>query len=232
MKIAVVIPAYNEQDYLPACLSALDLAIKQVDDPNLQIEVVLVLDSCTDHSQQRVEQLKPSLSFKLKVLVCQFECVGAVRHFGVQHCIAQGYEWIACTDADSQVDTAWLVQQLSCQPIDLICGVVEVDDWQHLSQSAQAKYQAHYQDKMGHSHIHGANLSFSVEAYQRTSGFKALCSHEDVDLVQQMQGLGLNILWSNKIRVKTSSRLNAKTPEGFSYFLKTLKSETKPLDAS
>lgn len=40
---------------------------------------------------------------------------------------------------------------------------------------------------MGHSHIHGANLSFSRESYIQTGSFEALKCHEDVELVKRMQ---------------------------------------------
>lgn len=68
---------------------------------------------------------------------------------------------------------------------------------------------------MGHSHIHGANLSFSRESYIQTGSFEALKCHEDVELVKRMQQLNLDILFSNLVRVATSSRLDARAPDVF-----------------
>lgn len=75
---------------------------------------------------------------------------------------------------------------------------------------------------MGHGHIHGANLSFSREAYLKAGGFLGLSCHEDVDLVQRMLAQDFKVLWSNQVRVTTSSRLDGRVDEGFAHFLKNL----------
>ena len=75
---------------------------------------------------------------------------------------------------------------------------------------------------MGHQHIHGANLSFSSKAYLNVGGFAPLACHEDVDLVNRFKAQGYDILWSNKVRVTTSSRLEARASEGFAAFLNNL----------
>ena len=75
---------------------------------------------------------------------------------------------------------------------------------------------------MGHRHIHGANLSFNSEAYLNVGGFAPLACHEDVDLVNRFKAQGYDILWSNKVRVTTSSRLEARASEGFAAFLNNL----------
>ena len=83
---------------------------------------------------------------------------------------------------------------------------------------------------MKHSHIHGANLSFSSTAYIQAGGFKALYCHEDIHLVKQMLSLDLKIIWSNLVRVKTSSRLNARAPEGFASFLQQLEMTSRAVE--
>lgn len=220
-KIAVVIPAHNEQDHIGNCLTAVQTAIHDLTQQCSQmvVEVIMVLDSCEDNTQAIVQ------NFGVDCLMCEFKNVGKVRALGVQHAIAQGATWIACTDADSQVASNWLTAQLqhlqdcSCQ---MICGVVAVDSWEHLSETVKTQYLAHYQDKMHHRHIHGANLSFSAQAYQQVGGFAELPCHEDVDLVKKFEQNNFNIVWSNKVRVTTSSRLEARADEGFAYFLSNL----------
>ncbi|MBO6199081.1 MAG: glycosyltransferase family 2 protein, partial [Psychrobacter sp.] len=107
-------------------------------------------------------------------------------------------------------------------PTAMICGVVSVDDWAHLTPQTRKDYIAHYQDKMGHRHIHGANLSFSSAAYLAVGGFAALPCHEDVDLVKKFEKQNFAITWSNRVRVITSSRLQARAAEGFAAFLANL----------
>lgn len=75
---------------------------------------------------------------------------------------------------------------------------------------------------MDHRHIHGANLSFSAAAYLQVGGFEALTCHEDVGLIQRFLDFEYQIIWSNLVRVTTSSRLNARAPNGLSSFLKQL----------
>lgn len=234
--IAVVIPAHNEADSIAECLTAIVQASEVLHDyllnnslPNIQISILPVLDSCRDNTQAVVEAFAKTQQ-NLHYLTCDFRCVGKVRALGVAHAIAQGADWLACTDADSQVREDWLVTQVMHLqeeqskniPCDMICGVVSVTDWGSLSQASQEKYLAHYQDCMNHRHIHGANLSFLATAYQKVGGFAKMPSHEDVDLVKKFEAQAFNIVWSNRVRVMTSSRLEARASEGFAHFLANL----------
>lgn len=54
MKIGVVVPAHNEEQHLPACLQSIQEAIEKV--PDEQVEVMVVLDSCTDQSRSIVQR--------------------------------------------------------------------------------------------------------------------------------------------------------------------------------
>lgn len=220
--IGVVIPACNEEENIQACLIAVQRAIQQLDN-RVAVKVVVVLDSCEDQTLQRVQD------FNVDHLCCAVRCVGKARDLGVRYLIDQGVTWIACTDADSCVDPHWLTQQCSHQPVDLICGVVTIEDWQDLCLRTQALYKAHYQDRMDHRHIHGANLGFSCDAYLKVGGFKGLSCHEDVDLVQRMLDEQYNVVWSNRVRVTTSSRLEGRVDEGFAHFLKNLQDKQQLL---
>jgi hypothetical protein len=144
--------------------------------------------------------------------------------------IEQGADWIACTDADSMVEADWLMAQikhLKAEPAAMICGVVSIDCWDALSESTKQQYLAHYQDCMNHRHIHGANLSFASQDYVAVGGFDELTCHEDVGLVKKFEQADLPIIWSNLVRVVTSSRLDARADEGFAHFLRGL--ENQPL---
>lgn len=218
VKIGIVIPAHNEEAYIAQCLAALQSAISQLP-PFSMVHILVVLDSCTDETLSIVK------AAGVNYLCCDYQCVGQVRDIGIRHAIANGATWLACTDADSVVHSDWLVQQMehmTHQVTHMICGVVDIDNWDHLAPKTRDDYLAHYQDKMGHCHIHGANLSFSTEAYLAVGGFSPLLCHEDVDLVKRFEVHGYDITWSNRVRVKTSSRLKARTSEGFAAFLTNL----------
>ena len=222
IKIAIVIPAHNEASTIMDCLTSVQLAIEQLPSTIIAYPLV-VLDSCTDETLSLIKSAQ--VEYKIEYLTCDYCCVGRVRDLGLCHAIANGANWLACTDADSMVSADWLTQQMAHiqqQPTDMICGVVSVNSWAHLSSQTQQAYEAHYQDIMGHRHIHGANLSFSREAYLAVGGFSPLACHEDVDLVKRFENLGYAITWSNKVRVTTSSRLQARAKEGFAAFLANL----------
>ena len=183
----------------------------------------MVLDSCTDETRALVT------GAGIDYISCEYRCVGRVRDLGIRQAITKDATWIACTDADSIVLPDWLTQQLTHitqQPTDMICGVVSVDSWTHLTQQTQDAYVAHYQDRMGHRHIHGANLSFSTAAYLSVGGFAHMPCHEDVDLVNRFENQGYDIIWSNQVRVQTSSRLQARASDGFAAFLSNLENST------
>ena len=226
LHFGIVIPAHNEQDQIGDCLTALKRARAtfQSQYPHIAVDILVVLDACSDKTPAKVHQAH------IQSISCNYRNVGRTRATGTEKLIAQGANWISCTDADSQVDADWLLAQYDAicannQPYfccDMICGVVYIDDWGTLSAHVRADYLSHYQDHMNHRHIHGANLSFSASAYQAVNGFAAMPCHEDVDLVHRFEGRGFNICWSNQVRVATSSRLVARADEGFAHFLNRL----------
>ncbi len=223
IKIGIVIPAHNEAMTITKCLASVQTAIEQLPF-TITATVLVVLDSCRDNTLTLVESMRVK-SADVNYLCCDYQCVGQVRDLGIRHAIAAGATWLACTDADSVVTPDWLIQQIAHikdQPTDMICGVVSVDSWAHLTPQTRKDYMAHYQDKMGHRHIHGANLSFSAESYLAVGGFAPLPCHEDVDLVKRFESKGYAITWSNRVRVITSSRLQARATEGFAAFLANL----------
>ncbi|WP_201607926.1 glycosyltransferase [Psychrobacter okhotskensis] len=218
MRIGIVIPAHNEAMTIAKCLASVQSAIDQLPS-TIKAYPLVVLDSCTDDTQKLVK------ATGVDYLCCNYHCVGQVRDIGIRYAIENGATWLACTDADSVVPMDWLVQQIEhiiYQPTDMICGVVDIDSWAHLTPQTREDYIAHYQDRMGHRHIHGANLSFNSEAYLAVDGFTHLPCHEDVDLVKKFEDQGYAITWSNRVRVLTSSRLKARTTEGFAVFLANL----------
>lgn len=218
IKIGIVIPAHNEEQTISDCLVSVQTAIEQLP-TTIEAYLLIVLDSCTDDTMALVK------SAGVDYICCEYRNLGQVRDLGIRHAILKGASWLACTDADSVVPSDWLMQQInhiSLHNADMICGVVSIDNWAHLSAQTKKDYIAHYQDYMGHRHIHGANLSFCSEAYLAVGGFAPLPCHEDVDLVKRFEADGYNIIWSNQVRVITSSRLQARATEGFANFLVNL----------
>jgi glycosyltransferase involved in cell wall biosynthesis len=209
--LGIVIPAHNEERDIAACVEAARQAAR---DPLLReepVEVLVVLDSCTDATAVRAAQAGAhTLSIRARN-------VGTARAMGAEALLARGARWLAFTDADTVVSPGWLSDQLALDA-EAVCGSIGVDDWSpHGAHAAliHAHFLETYTDADGHSHIHGANMGVSADAYRRAGGFKHLRCSEDVAFVRALEAAGVRIAWSARPRVVTSARRNARAAGGF-----------------
>ncbi len=209
--LGIVIPAHNEERDIAACVEAARQAAR---DPLLgeePVEVLVVLDSCTDATAVRAAQAGAhTLSIRARN-------VGTARAMGAEALLARGARWLAFTDADTVVSPGWLSDQLALDA-EAVCGSIGVDDWSpHGAHAAliHAHFLETYTDADGHSHIHGANMGVSADAYRRAGGFKHLRCSEDVAFVRALEAAGVQIAWSARPRVVTSARRNARAAGGF-----------------
>jgi glycosyltransferase involved in cell wall biosynthesis len=213
--IGVIVPAHNEQDLLPHCLKSLHVAARHPALGGEPVEILVVLDSCDDASG------KVARGFDALTLSISARNVGHARRVGAACMLSRGARWLACTDADSQVPADWLMQQLSFKA-DVVCGTVQVLDWEGHGVDTQTRYLDGYQACEDHRHIHGANLGICAKAYRRAGGFKPLTAHEDVGLVQALERSGAKIVWTALNSVSTSARSDPRAREGFGDYLKSL----------
>jgi glycosyltransferase involved in cell wall biosynthesis len=216
--IGVVIPAHNEEDYLDACLHALSRAAVHPDLAGETVCIVVVLDACTDGSRA------VSARHGVTTIEVDVRNVGAARCSGAATLLDAGARWLAFTDADTLVSESWLSDQLSLNA-DAVCGCVTVGDWSEHASHVRTRYDLHYQYRDDHSHIHGANLGVSAQAYAKAGGFTALLVSEDVALVHALIATGANVAWSALPCVVTSARRRARTTGGFATFLMSLDDE-------
>ncbi|MFQ6573974.1 glycosyltransferase [Pseudomonas sp. UM16] len=220
--IAVIIPAHNEARRLGRCLSAVKRAAREVEQCGQQVQVLVVLDRCSDSS--------PAIAQRHGVHTLQVDAgnVGIARRLGAALMLERGASWLACTDADSRVPPHWLSWQLQCAA-DAVCGTVHVERWQGWQDGElRRRYRNSYLACENHRHIHGANLGVCALAYQRVGGFAPLPAHEDVHLVHALMANGARIVWTAQHSVATSSRADSRAPEGFASYLKGLAQHTSP----
>lgn len=209
--IGIVIPAHNEEDRLAAAIAA---AITAATHPLLDgraVLIVVVADACTDRT------VSVARAAGVAALEVDFRNVGRARQAGAEFALAHGAQWLACTDADSTVAPDWLVQQIGLNA-EAVCGCVWVDDWSvhpEVAEHLASEFAAHYRHADGHSHIHGANLGCSAQAYRRSGGFQPLASDEDVAFVRALQKAGVSVMFSAAPRVVTSARADHRAPRGF-----------------
>lgn len=217
--IGVLIPVHNEEQLLDLCLATIQLAAVHPGLNGEPVRILVVLDSCTDRSASIARQ-RGVMTLELNA-----RNVGQARAAGALALMNEGARWIACTDGDSTVAEDWLYEQLLLDA-DAVCGTVTPGGWcEGYSAAAQAEYMRLYQQRDDHRHIHGANLGFSVQAYQRAGGFPALACHEDVHLVRQLEMIGARIAWSCRPKVITSARLDPRAQGGFGDYLRSLNAD-------
>ena len=209
--IGIVIPAHNEERDIAQCVSAARQAASHPGLMGEPVEILVVLDSCTDATAVRAAQAG-ALTLSLRA-----RNVGTARAMGAEALLARQARWLAFTDADTVVSSNWLVEQLALNA-EAVCGSIGVDDWSDHGVHAQLLHDHFletYSDVDGHRHVHGANLGVSASAYRRAGGFRHLACSEDVAFVRALEAAGVDIAWSARPRVTTSARRDARATGGF-----------------
>jgi glycosyltransferase involved in cell wall biosynthesis len=206
--LAIIIPAHNEADHIAACVSAARRAADHHQLLGEEARVIVVLDSCTDHTGEIAHALGAD------VTSIDAHNVGMARAHGAERALALGARWLAFTDADSIVADDWLARQLDCCA-DAVCGVIGVHDWSPHIIAVREHFGRTYTDADGHRHIHGANMGVSAHAYAQAGGFPPLETSEDVALVDALERMGARIEWSAAPRVVTSARTDFRAKKGF-----------------
>ena len=220
--VVVVVPARDEEDLLPLCLDSVrvsetELALLR---PHVTCEVIVVVDVCTDATAD-VASDRGAL-----VVTSAHGRVGAARALGVRTAL-EGRDpaatWVANTDADTVVPAHWLVRQVELAEAghDLLTGTVE-PGFADEDPDLLARWHARHVLADDHPYIHAANLGIRGSTYQRLGGFDHVATHEDLRLVTRASEVGVTVTATDTIRVRTSSRLSARAPDGFASYLRQL----------
>lgn len=214
--IGVCIPAHNEACGIGRCLASVTRSARHASLEGEAVRIVIVLDACTDGTLEQARQ------WPVTCLTVHYRNVGLARAAGARYLLDAGARWLAFTDADTVVSPTWLADQLALNA-PVVCGTISVDDWSchgpHADRARRA-FQATYQDRDGHRHVHGANLGIDACAYRQIGGFEALACSEDQALVDRLEGAGVSIAWTALPRVTTSARPFSRVNGGFASTLR------------
>ncbi|VCU70442.1 Glycosyl transferase family 2 [Pigmentiphaga humi] len=222
--IGVCIPAHNEEEDIGRCLAAMARAVRHPGLRGEPVEVVVVLDACSDRTAARTR------AWPVTAIETACRNVGLARAAGARRLLDAGARWLAFTDADTVVSESWLADQLSLQAA-VVCGTVEVGDWTAhgpYAELARNAFLCAYQDRDGHRHVHGANLGIDAAAYRRIGGFQALACSEDQALVDKLERAGVPIAWTALPRVVTSARPFSRVAGGFACTLRRAWEQQSP----
>jgi glycosyltransferase involved in cell wall biosynthesis len=210
--VAVVIPARDEEALVGRCLASVEAAAVRARARGIRVHVVLVADDCRDRTAEVAR------AAGVEVIESAAGRVGAARARGVATALAawDGADdelWIACTDADSVVPSAWITSQLALADAgaDVVVGTVR-PELDALSPAQIAAWRATRVPGEANGHVH-------ADAYVRAGGFPEVAEHEDVDLVARLRGTGVTITASAAGEVLTSGRRDGRTPGGYAGYL-------------
>jgi hypothetical protein len=213
-RLAVVIPAHDEQTLLPPALRSVFAAAAAV--APVPVEVVVVADACTD----RTAALAAAAGATVVTIAARN--VGLARAAGMRHALRRAPDWLATTDADSRVRPDWLRWHLghARAGADLLAGTVVVDDWSAWPPHLAAVYERGYRSAA--LHAHGANLGVAAHAYRLAGGFPPVRHGEDEALIARVRRTGGRVVADSRCPVVTSARRHARAPHGFAAHLATL----------
>lgn len=234
LRVAVVVPAKDEEERIGACLDAL---AAQVGVEPSGYEVLVVLDGCSDNTAEVVAGRRlrhPNLA--LRVTEGPSRGVGAARKLGMDVACARlvsvrspAEALIASTDADSVVAADWISAQLSLleSGAEAIGGRIElagggldlpspVLDW--YKKQSRARYarvvSAGARMPQEHWQFSGASMSVTAEVYRRVGGLQDVRFLEDERFERTLEEAGVAILRSSAVRVTTSTRTNGRAERG------------------
>ncbi len=186
--ISVVIPAYNEEHYLGACLAALNEQNTTTD-----FEIIVVNNASTDHTRQVA--LEHTTKNNLRIIDEPQKGRGAARSTGFA--AAQG-SIILSTDADAIVPSNWvdkMIEYFEDPAIVAVSGTCYITDrgWfaNTLFNIIQPLAMHLHRLAFGNYWLTGSNFAIRAYAYQQSGGFnRALNSQEDTQLSFQVKKLG------------------------------------------
>lgn len=218
--LCILIPAKNEEQLLPRCLSSIIKAAKLIPE-SIHIDLICCVDSSSDNTLQIARTIIGSQGVVLEIHEGN---VGFARKYAAEKALNR-YKgsletcWLANTDADCEVPPEWLANHIlwANQGIHALAGIVKVDSYSEHEPQVPELFQNQYiiHEDDSHPHIHGANLGIRADVYQQIGGWNPLLTAEDHDLWNRLKTLNLNLKSHADCFVITSGRKQGRAPYGF-----------------
>ena len=198
--ISVVVPTYNEERNIEACLRSItDQSL-----PRGDIDIVVVDGDSKDRTREIAEPLADTF------IVQTSEGVGGARNDGFA--VARG-EVVATTDADCRPHPDWLkaIQRSFGAPgVVAVTGVLVPFDFGDMGGPEQFAYRLLFDlsnvalvvmSWFGKLHLCGANSAFRRDAFLEAGGYMPLAYADDVEIYKRIRGKG-------SVRLDTGMKVN------------------------
>jgi glycosyltransferase involved in cell wall biosynthesis len=222
-RVAVIVPAANEEARIGRCLTSVAAARSNLyrGRVSAQVQILVVLDNCADQTASIAKRFAD-----VGPIAISASNVGAARRAGAAAALHTGRPseiWMASTDADCEVPADWLTIMLALarQGTHLVLGTVLPGH--RLDAVTRDKWLARHHLRDDHPHVHGANLGIRGDAYLALGGWPPLMTGEDAHLAgRAAQASHLRIVRTASIPVTTSPRTAGRAPRGFAGYLRDL----------
>ena len=223
-RVAVVIPAANEERQIGGCLSSILAAQARLyrSRASIQVRIVVVLDGCRDSTAAIA-----AASGDVQLVTITAGSVGSARRAGVSAALAGvgplSEMWLANSDADCEVPENWLTSMVAEARLGAHVVLGTVTPGPDLDPAARAEWASRHHLRDGHPHVHGANFGIRGDAYLALGGWQPVVTGEDSDLAWRAARTGhMRISRTASIPVVTSVRRDGRAPRGFSSYLRAL----------
>ncbi len=219
-RVAVLVPARNEELLLPRCISSVLTACKRLPRAT-ECDIVVTVDSSTDRT---LEIAQIMLGDTGSVLTTDAGSVGVARSLAAEAALARYAGplekcWLANTDADCEVPQNWLIDQIALAEsgAHAVAGIVDVDDFSEHHAAVVQRFRETYLIAADgtHPHVHGANIGIRADVYRQAGGWAALSTAEDHDLWNRLSIPGCSRRSVAHLKVMTSGRRAGRAPQGF-----------------
>jgi cellulose synthase/poly-beta-1,6-N-acetylglucosamine synthase-like glycosyltransferase len=217
MKISFVIPAYNEEAYIGACLTSVqkELARVRLTKSNVEAEIVVVNNASTDNTKMLAQRFA-----RVRVIDEPHKGLVRARKAGFD---ATSGELVANIDADTIVPEGWLTTVLTefAKNNNLVAlsgpyRYYDLSKWRRLQVNVFYVFTwglhviNHYVLGAG-AILQGGNFVIRRDAWERAGGFDTSIEFygEDTDVAKRLSKQGL-VVWTWRLPMYTSGRRLAK----------------------
>ena len=206
MKVSVVIPAHNEEEYIATSLEHL---MKQEVAPD---EIILINNNSTDQTRQIASK------FPIRIVDEPIPGIIAARNRAFDE--AQ-FDIIARTDADSHTPPDWIKkikENFETDDIDALSGPISYYDIPTKSPVFSRVFYKIAEHVFRHPLLIGPNMAISKFAWAKIKPL--LCTdakavHEDIDMAIHLHNIGGTIAIDKEIVVMSSGRRIMQQPQSF-----------------